>query len=45
MRIAEAYVERATDKAAALEALITLADPAAILAASGYDGAPKSPED
>jgi hypothetical protein len=36
MRIAEAYVARASDKAAALEALITLADPAAILAASGY---------
>ncbi len=36
MRIAEAYVARASDKAAALEALITMADPAAILAASGY---------
>ncbi|MBK8648908.1 MAG: hypothetical protein IPN16_20675 [Gemmatimonadetes bacterium] len=36
MRIAEAYVARASDKAAALEALITLADPAAILKASGY---------
>ena len=45
MRIAEAYVARATDKAAALEALITLAAPAAILASSGYDGAPKSPKD
>ncbi len=36
MRIAEAYVARARDKAAALEALITLTDPAAILEASGY---------
>lgn len=36
MRIAEAYFARANDKAAALEALITLADPAAILEASGY---------
>lgn len=38
MRIAERYVERASDKHAAIEDLIALKDPAAILKASGYDG-------
>jgi hypothetical protein len=42
MRIAEAYVARAADRRAAIETLLTAADPAAILAQSGYDGgAPK----
>lgn len=36
MRIAESYVERATDKRAAIDALIAMEDPRAILAASGY---------
>ncbi len=36
MQIARAYVKRAPDKVAALEELITMRDPAAILAASGY---------
>ena len=36
MRIAEAYVARASDKRAAIRALIELHDPAAILKASGY---------
>lgn len=38
MRIAQRYVERAPDKRAAIDALIALKDPAAILQASGYDG-------
>ena len=36
MRIAEAYVARSPDKRAAMDALIELRDPAAILDASGY---------
>jgi hypothetical protein len=36
MRIAEAYVARATDKHAAIRELIELRDPGAILKASGY---------
>lgn len=36
MRIAEAYVARASDKHAAIRALIELRDPGAILKASGY---------
>jgi hypothetical protein len=36
MRIAEAYVARASDKRAAIRELIELRDPAAILKASGY---------
>lgn len=36
MRIAESYVARASDKRAAIEALIAMEDPQAILAASGY---------
>jgi hypothetical protein len=36
MRIAEAYVARASDKRAAIRELIELRDPAAILEASGY---------
>lgn len=36
MRIAEAYVERAPDKRAAIRELLELRDPAAILKASGY---------
>lgn len=36
MRIAESYVARASDKQAAIEALIAMEDPQAILAASGY---------
>jgi len=39
MRIAQAYVEHATDKQAAIQSLIALEDPEAILQASGY--APK----
>lgn len=35
-RICEAYYERADDKTAALQAMLKLDDPAAILAASGY---------
>jgi uncharacterized protein YjaZ len=38
MRIAEAYVARAKDRTAAIEELIRLEDPAAILSASGYTG-------
>lgn len=38
MRIAEAYLERAADKRAALEVLLAADDPAAILAASAYAG-------
>ena len=38
MRIAEAYLAQATDKRAALNELIELRDPAAILAAGGYRG-------
>jgi hypothetical protein len=38
MRIAEAFVRRSTDRAAAIDELLRLDDPAAILAASGYDG-------
>lgn len=38
MRIAEAYLERAVDKKEALEALLLVEDPAAILSASGYPG-------
>lgn len=37
MRIAQAYVARASDKRAAIGRLIDLRDPAAILAQSGYD--------
>ena len=37
MRIAQAYVARASDKQAAISRLIDLRDPAAILAQSGYD--------
>jgi hypothetical protein len=36
MRIAQTYVERSPDRAAAIRTLIILEDPAAILAASGY---------
>jgi hypothetical protein len=36
MRIAESYVERASDKRAAINTLIAMEDPRAILAASGY---------
>ncbi len=36
MQIASAYVERSSDRIAAMNALIALDDPAAILAASGY---------
>lgn len=36
MRIAESYVARASDKRAAIEALIAMEDPQAILEASGY---------
>jgi hypothetical protein len=36
MRIAEAYVARASDKRAAMRELIEFRDPAAILEASGY---------
>jgi len=36
MRIAEAYVARASDKCAAIRELIELRDPGAILKASGY---------
>jgi hypothetical protein len=39
MRIAQSYVERSPERAAAIRALITLEDPAAILAASGYNPA------
>jgi hypothetical protein len=38
MRIAGAYLARATDKRAALDVLLEADDPAAILAASGYAG-------
>jgi len=38
MRIAQAYVARASDKRAALRELLALRDPAAILKASGYAG-------
>jgi Predicted Zn-dependent protease (DUF2268) len=38
MKICAAYVDRATDKRAAIRELIELKDPAAILAASGYTG-------
>ncbi len=37
MRIAQAYVSRSSDKRAAINTLIDLRDPAAILAQSGYD--------
>lgn len=37
MRIAQAYVSRSSDKKAAINTLIDLRDPAAILAQSGYD--------
>ncbi len=43
MRIAEQYLARATDKAAALNALLNAEDPAAILRASGYGAAIKTP--
>ena len=36
MRIAEAYVDRAPDKRAAMNELIELRDPVGILKASGY---------
>jgi hypothetical protein len=36
MRIAEAYVARATYKHAAIRELLTLRDPRAVLKASGY---------
>jgi hypothetical protein len=36
MRIAQGYLDRATDKRAAIETLLKAEDPAAILAASGY---------
>jgi hypothetical protein len=38
MRIARAFVEGSPDRTGALRTLIALRDPAAILAASGYDG-------
>lgn len=38
MRIAERYVAQAADKQAAIEELIALSNPQAILAASGYNG-------
>jgi hypothetical protein len=41
MQIAAAYVDRATDKQSAIDALIELRDPVAILKASGYTDAPK----
>jgi hypothetical protein len=41
MQIAAAYVDRASDKHAAIGALIELRDPVAILKASGYAGASK----
>jgi hypothetical protein len=41
MQIAAAYVDRATDKRAAIDALIELRDPVAILEASGYANANK----
>lgn len=40
MRIAQAYVERASDKRAAIHALIALDDPTAILEKSGYSPRP-----
>jgi hypothetical protein len=36
MRVAEAYVAKAVDPHRAIDELIAAADPAAILAASGY---------
>lgn len=41
-RICEAYVQGAPDRPSALQTLLALRDPVAILAASGYDGMPKA---
>lgn len=40
MQIAKGYVDKATDKRAAIEQLIARADPPALMAASGYQGRP-----